>query len=483
MTPAEARGTSTSTSGAVPDSTGAMWTILSVTALSAFMSALDVNIVALALPKIAHELTAGVSLLGWVVTGYILASVTLLLQAGRTGDRYGRKRIYLVGFAVFGFASALCGLSQSISELILFRVLQGVGASMLQATNSPLVFESFPPRMRGTALGIIATTWAVGAVTGPALGGFLVALDWRLIFYVNVPIAAAGVLVGAKVIPSRKLHAATLGGFNLLNSALLGVTVGTTLTALTFFDLRFAVVGLFSFLGLVIVEWRSSNPILSVELRRNRALVLTFIVLGLSQIGYLGIPFALSLYFQGVLAFSSVTAGLLITPLSIALVLSNPSAGRLFDRLRRPAFLTLAGVSVDGVAIIGLAAAIAGSASPYTVSLLLVVIGLGQGFVWTPMISSMLRFAAQELRGLANGTALTLVNIGYGSSIGIIIAVSAALLPHQVVSEIYLGNFAALSSIQAGLFRTGIASAVYTLGAVNLLVLPFVFLVLREQKK
>jgi len=460
------------------------WTILSVTTLGAFMSALDSNIVALALPKIALSLSSGVSFLGWVVTGYILATVAFLLQAGRIGDRYGRKRIYLSGFAFFGAASAICGLSQSIIELIVSRVLQGAGAAMLQATTTPLVFESFPPRLRGTAIGIISTAWAIGAVTGPVLGGFLVAFDWRLIFFVNVPVAATGVLVGAKVIQTgRPQLASNIKDFNGLNSLLLGATVATILVSLTFFDFRYLVVGLVTFLALALAERRSKNPVLDPELRKSRGFVYAAIVLGISQIAYLGIPFALSFHFQSVLGFSSAAAGLFVVPLSIALVVSNPIGGRLFDRLKRPASLALLGVAIDGASTIALGISVAAGTSPYLVSSLLAVVGFGGGFVWTPMISSLLKFASPEHRGLANGTALTLVNIGYAASIAVVIAVSAALLPASAVSQIYLGSFGNLNAALVELFKQGIARALLTLGFVNFLVMPFILLVLKEQRR
>jgi EmrB/QacA subfamily drug resistance transporter len=460
------------------------WTVLSVATLGAFLSALDSNIVALALPKIAVDFSSGVSYLGWVITGYILATVVFLLQAGRVGDRYGRKRIYLAGFALFGIASALCGVSQSISQLIAFRVIQGAGASMLQATTSPLVFESVPTRLRGTAMGVISTTWAVGAVTGPVLGGLLVAIDWRLIFYVNVPIAIAGVLIGAKVIPKRVARETQSGGsFNFLDSLLLGVTVAASFIWLTFFDLRFAALAVASMLGLIVAESRSSNPIINRELRRNRVFVLGAVTLGVSQLGYLGTPFALSFYFQSVHGFSSVIAGLFIAPLSVALVISNPTAGRLFDKLKRPTYLTLVGAIVEGLAMIGVGAAILAGSSPLVLSLLLATIGLAGGFIWTPMISGILASVRAERRGIANGTAITLVDVGYGASIALVIAVSAAFLPHAVVSQVYLGNFGALTAAQRGLFGQGIALAMTAMGIINFLVAILVLILLRAERR
>lgn len=458
-------------------------TVLSVATLGAFLSALDSNIVALALPKIAVDFSSGVSYLGWVITGYILSTVVFLLQAGRVGDRYGRKKIYLTGFAFFGVASMLCGVSQSIYQLILFRILQGGGAAMLQATTSPLVFEAVPTRFRGTAMGVISTTWAIGAVAGPVLGGLLVALDWRLIFYINAPIAAAGVLIGARVIPRTAGREVRESGFNPLDSLLLGLTVASSFAWLTFFDPIYAAVAVVSLVGLVVAEWRSANPILHRDLRRNRVFSLGAVILGISQLGYLGTPFALSFYFQSVHGFSSVTAGLFIAPLSLALVLSNPTAGRLFDRLKHPTYLTLGGAVAEGLAMVAAAVAISGNSPPLVVSAILALIGLAGGFIWTPMISAVLASTRSEMRGVANGTAITLVDVGYGASIALVVAVSAAFLPQSVVSQAYLGNFAALSAAEKGLFGQGIALAMATMGAINFAVAAMVLLLLRVERK
>jgi EmrB/QacA subfamily drug resistance transporter len=450
--------------------------------MGAFMSALDSNIVTIALPKIAIDQSAGISQAGWVVTGYVLASAALLLQTGKIGDRYGRKNIYLLGFGLFGFASVLCGLSQSIEQLIAFRVLQGVAAAMLTATTSPLIFDTFPPEQRGTAIGVIGTTWAVGAVAGPAIGGFLVSIDWRLIFYINVPIAALAVIIGAKKIP-RQQRQQSGSSFNPFGSLLLGLTVAMVLLWLTSYNAFFATIGLITLASLVISERTSKNPLIDKELRRNRGFVYSALAVGISQLSYLGVPFALSFYFQLVAGYSALLAGLFIAPLSVALVISNPLSGRLFDKLRYPAMISLAGLLIDGVFTIILGLAVERQASSLYLSILLVLIGIGNGMVWTPLIGSALKFAGSELRGLANGTSLTLVNICFAASIAITVTLSASFLPQSVASNIYLKNLADLTPLQAGLFNQGIAMALLVLGVVNFILIPLFIMVLREQRR
>ncbi len=453
------------------------------------MAAVDTNIVTIALPKISESLSSGISLLGWVITGYILATATFLLQSGKIGDKYGKKRVYLLGFAMFGLASALCGLSQNITELVAFRIFQGIGASFLTATTTPLIYESFPPKERGAAIGINSIAWSVGAIAGPVVGGLIVILDWRLIFYINVPIAFAAVAIGSKRIPSRRKAPAEIekesgrGGINVVSSALLALAVAMILLWLTFFDARFAIIGAISLVALVVNESRTRKPLLDLELRKNVGYISSTVGLVILQIALLGIPFVMSFYFQTVQGYSPLIAGASIAPLPIALALASPLAGRLFDKMKVSAILSIAGAILGALAIIGLSGVVGAQGPPLYIDLFLVLIGIANAFVWTPTISMILKFAKPELRGVANGTAFMLINIGFAASIAIVVAVSASFLPASVVSEIYLGNLGNLTASQAILFNEGIAKALLTLGIIDLLGTPFLLVALRQQRK
>ena len=460
------------------------WTILSVTTLSSFMAALDSNIVTIALPAMSKALSTGVSLLGWVITGYVLAAAVLVLQAGKLGDNYGKKRVYLAGLAIFGAASALCGLSQNAVELVGFRVVQGVGAAILTATAIPLIFASFPPQERGSAIGINSVAWAVGAVAGPLLGGILTQIDWRFIFYVNVPVAAAAVLVGFRRIPpALNARGEGAGRLNIVNATLLGLAVASVMLWLSFFDYRLIPAALVAGALFVVAEARSEIPILNRELIRNKGFVYSVVALALMQLGFFGITFVMSFYFQAIANFSPVDAGLWISPLPITLAIFNPISGRIFDRMRRPAMTSIIGGLLAIGSVAGLSATV-GSASPgLYVLALLALVGVGGGFVWAPSISSALKFSRAELRGVANGTAFTLIFICYSVSVAIVVSVSAAALPPSLVGRIYLGSISGLTSLQASLFAEGLSSALLALAAVSIVGIPVYLLVMREQGK
>ena len=460
------------------------WTVLSVTTLSSFMAALDSNIVTIALPAMSKALASGVSLLGWVITGYILAAAALVLQAGKLGDSYGKRRVYLIGFAVFGSASALCGVSQSIVELVAFRVAQGAGAAVLTATAIPLIFASFPPTERGSAIGINSIAWAVGAVAGPLLGGVLTQIDWRFIFYVNVPVAAVAILVGLRRIPpvlDRKGKHAS--GLNLLNATLLGLAVAMVILWLSFFDYWLIPAALLLGALFVVAEAKSKTPIINRELVRNRGFVYSALALALMQTGFFGITFVMSFYFQSISGFSPVVAGLWISPLPLALAIFNPIGGRMFDRLRRPASVSIAGALVAVGSVVALAMGVDSPVPGLYVLALMTIAGVGGGLVWAPTISSALKFTKQELRGVANGTAFTLIFIAYAISVAVVVSVSAAGLPPSLVGEIYLGSVSGLTTAQALLFAKGLSEALLALAVVSLVGIPVYLLLFREQGK
>lgn len=469
--------------GITPPSPYIRWTIVSLTTLGSFMVAVDSTIVIIGLPIIGQQLHSGVSLLGWVITAYILATAALLLQFGKLGDKYGKKKVYLIGFAIFGASSAVCGISSGIYEMISFRLIQGIGAAMISATTYPLIFASFPEKERGTAIGVNSVAWALGAIIGPVAGGFLVALDWRLIFFINVPVATIAVLVGTKRIP-RSLDRGLpgIGRINMISSILLAFTVTMTLLWLTVFESIFAVIGLLGLVALLVSERKSKSPLIERGLR-NKGFWFSSLSLAITNLGVLGIPFVLTFYYQVVEGFSPIATGLSIVPLSIAQVISNPLSGKLFDKIRVSGVLSLVGTGINGGFTLALSAIVIARSNAFYMDIVLVMIGAGSGLIWTPLVGSALRFAKPELRGIANGTFFTLLNLGFAASIAMIIAISANFLPRTIVSRIYLGNISGLVPQEAVLLNHGMAQSLVILSIIDFIaVIPIVLSILEQRK-
>lgn len=458
------------------------WTVLSVTTLGAFMAAVDSNIVTIALPNISHDLSAGYSLLGWVLAGYVLAVAALVLQSGKLGDNFGKRNVYLIGFAIFGVSSALCGVSQNIYELIAFRIVQGAGASVMIAAGVPLIFASFPQSERGMAVGLNSVAWAVGALAGPVLGGILTGIDWRLIFYVNVPVAGLAIVVGRARIPgwlnARSSHA---GRMNFTNALILGIAIGLIMLWLTLLDPRLAALGFMGVAAFALVESRSKNPVLNRELLRSRGFIFSSVGLGIIETAFFGVVFLMSFYFQSVAGFSPLAAGIWVAPLPAALGIASPLSGRLYDRFRLPGVMAVLGAAVVTASVFLLGEALRSPTPDLSILVLLAVMGFGGGLVWSPSIASAVQFAKPAMRGVANGTVFTLIYIGFATSVALVVSVSTSTLPAAVANQVRSGSISGLTPVSVRLFENGLTNALFGLGAVGILGLPFLLLVVRQQ--
>jgi MFS family permease len=463
------------------------WTILAVTTLSSFMSTFDSNVVSIALPTIGHEFGSGVSLLGWGVTAYVLAVAVTLLQAGKVGDRHGRKRLYLMGFAAFGLSSAVCGASQNIYQFIALRAVQGVSSAFMGATGGPLVYESFPARQRGIAMGTNSIAWVVGAITGPVLGGLLVMIDWRLIFYVNVPIAVMGVLIGRVVIPSslgRPSPPTAKNRINPFSSLVFGLSIGAVFVSLSFFSVTFGVVGLVGLSGFALYERRSSNPLINRELVARRGYVLCLMTMVCIQMAILAIPFILSFYYQVAGGFSPEMAGLWITPFPLFYALSNPIGGRIYDKVRVPAVASMGAAVVSAFSIILMGVVAPGPVDPSLIAVLLAVLSLSNGIAWSPTMVSSYTFAGPSLRGLAIGTTSTFSNVALAASIAMVTSIFTSFLPGASISQLYAkSQSGALTAAQIDLLKHGAGLSLCILGCVLLVAVPILFLLAREERK
>lgn len=181
------------------------WVVMAAISMGTLLATIDGSIINIALPTLVRELNTDFPTVQWVVLAYLLTLAVLLLSVGRLGDMIGKKRIYTVGFVVFTLGSALCGLGWNVNLLIVFRVVQAFGASMILALGTAIVTESFPSKERGKALGIIATMASIGVVIGPTLGGLIIdLLSWNWIFYVNIPVGILGIYMVIRFVPDIK---------------------------------------------------------------------------------------------------------------------------------------------------------------------------------------------------------------------------------------------------------------------------------------
>jgi EmrB/QacA subfamily drug resistance transporter len=409
------------------------WAVLALAATSGFMTSLDSSIVNISLPSIAR--TFGVPLNGsveWVIIGYLLIIAATLLTFGRLADMIGRKPLLIGGLALFTFGSAICGLAPSLGLLVAARFVQGLGAALIFAVNIAMITTAFPAKERGRALGTNAIMVALGVSLGPTIGGIITShLTWRWIFYVNVPIGVV-TLVVAWFILTETLRRSN-SRFDPAGAALLAVGLTGLILALSFGQewgwaswrvIGALIVGIGFLAGALILEQRVSDPILHLALLRNRVFAAAeasfmFCMLALFAVGFL-LPF----YFEELKGFSPEQAGLMLTPMSLALAVVAPISGTLADRFRLSWLAPLGlGLACLGLVLLG---QLTVQSSPFDVIWRLLVTGIGQGLFQSPNTSMLMGAAPAKAQGEASGILATGRVVAQGFSVALAGAIFAA---------------------------------------------------------
>ena len=387
----------------------ARW-VLVATALGSGMAFLDATVVNVALPTVGAELDASVAGLQWILNGYTLALASLILLGGSLGDRFGRRRVFLIGVVWFAAASLLCGLAPTLPALVAARALQGVGGALLTPGSLAILQASFAPGDRARAVGAWSGLSGIAAALGPFVGGWLVGVgSWRLIFLINVPLAIAVVAVALRHVPETR-DTASAGGIDAAGAVLTAAGLAGVTWALIEAGERGAsgavlaagAAGLAALAGFVAVEWRGRHPMLPLEIFRSRqftgANLVTFVVYASFGVTF----FLLVVHLQQVLDFSPMQAGLAMLPITALMLALSARAGLLADRIgpRLPMTAGPLGMAV-GLALlvrVGEGATYLGTVLPGVV-----VFGLGLTLTVAPLTATVLAAAAARHAGVASG--------------------------------------------------------------------------------
>ncbi|MEU1056474.1 MFS transporter [Streptomyces sp. NPDC005876] len=404
------------------------WRALWVTLVAGFMILLDVTIVAVALPSMQRELDASAASVQWVVSGYALAFALTLVTAGRLGDAYGRRRVFLIALAAFVVCSAAAGAAPTIAWLVVARLAQGVAAGSLAPQNSALIQQMFQDAERGRAFGMFGATVGVSSAVGPVVGGLILSLadgadGWRWIFYVNVPVGLLALLLGVRLLP--RLAPGRRGGLDLTGVALLGLGILAVMLPLVLAEAGglgrlwwLFPAGLLVLAGFV--RWerrvaaRDGDPLLDPRLlTETRGYATGAGLAALYFVGFSGVWLVFALFFQNGLGYSPLRSGLAVTPFAVGSATAAAVAGRLVGRFGRS--LTVWGLvavmaGLGGTALLlwlGPAGASAWQAAP-----LLFLGGLGSGCVISPNVTMTLREVPVRMAGAAGGALQTGQRLG-----------------------------------------------------------------------
>jgi EmrB/QacA subfamily drug resistance transporter len=448
------------------------WTLGSV-AFGLFMIMLDNTVVNVALPSIERDLHITISELEWVVTAYALTFAALLITGGKLADLYGRRRIFIVGLAIFTLSSLACGFAPSAGFLIGARTVQGVGAALMNPATLSIITATFPPRERGRAIGIWAGVSALALAIGPLCGGLIVDnINWNWIFFVNVPVGALGIVVSRLVITESRdtsheqsvdvpgLVTSGLGLFALSYALIEGNRHGWTSAE---------IVGLFAasvvlLVAFVLVEHHQRLPMLDLSLFRIGAFTGANVVAMLVSLGMFGVFFFVSLYVQNILGYSPTKAGAIFLPMTLLIIVVAPIAGHTSDRIGSR-WLMGAGMTIVGISLL-LYQRTGVHSDFWTLLPAMLLGGIGMAMTMSPMTSAAMGAVPVDKAGVGSGVLNSFRQVGGSLGIALIGAILASYLHHPARTaagaQDYVNGLHAALLVSAGItFAAAIVAVVF----------------------
>jgi EmrB/QacA subfamily drug resistance transporter len=410
------------------------------------LAALDSTIVATALPTIVGEF-GGLAHISWVVTAYLLAQTIVTPIYGKLGDLYGRKRVLQFAIVLFLIGSALCGLAQSMSHLIIFRGIQGFGGGGLMVTTQAVVADVVPPRARGRYQGIFGAAFGFASIAGPLVGGyFTTQWTWRWIFYINLPVGIIALVVLAATLPSQSSyarHAVDYAGAALLALTLASVVLVTDLggtvypwsSPMMIGLIVLAVAGLIAF---IFAERGASEPILPLQLFRARDVWVTSVVGLIVGFALIGSVTYLPVFLQIVKGLSPTESGLRMVPLMTGTLLTSIVAGQLVSRTGKYKLFPIIGTTIVTISLL-LISSMTAATSTLVASLYMLLLGLGLGFVMQVLIIAVQNAVDYRDLGVATSNAILFRFIGGSLGTALLGSVLATQL-HANVQRLMPGN-------------------------------------------
>lgn len=404
--------------------------------LGFFVVALDAQIVNVALPDIGVALGGGLSGLQWVVTGYTLTFSALILLAGTLSDRLGARRTYTAGMVLLVAASIGCGLAPNIGVLIAARLVQGAGAALVTPTSLAIVREGFAEEAQRTrAIGLWAVGGSVAAAAGPIVGGALTLIDWRLIFWVNVPVAALALACAARVAPSTRRSVP----FDVVGQTTAGIALGAfSYAVIEGGNLGWTspvILGLLALsalaaIGFVLAQAHGRHPMVPLSLLRSRQLSIALAIAFTSMAAFYGVVFVQSLYFQDERSHTPLATGLLFLPMTALVTILSAYAATLVARFGRRALIT-AGLLLQCAGLVTIAL-LPADIPVGVVAVAMVLVGGGGALTVPPIASLVLESAPVEVAGTASGVLNTFRQLGGSlgvAAVGAVIAAHADFMP------------------------------------------------------
>lgn len=441
------------------------WIALSCTTIGALFSVLSGSTLMIALPVIMKDLNAGMGIVTWILMGYMLAMTILVPSIGRISDMFGRKKLYVSGFALFTLASFFCAISQTGMQLMIFRLLQAVGGSLMVANSTAIVADAFPKNELGRALGINSMIISIASIVGPILGGFLIAIGWRSIFYINIPIGIVGTLWAALQLKESSISvqkqrfdlkgtlAFSIGMLALLLALTFGGFTGW-LNAMVFGLILISVIFLWLF---IYIENRTTEPMLDLKLLKTKVLAFAYASNLLNGVARGAVTFLLIFYFQGIKGIDPITAGILLTPFAISMMVVSPISGYLSDKYGTRV-LSSAGLLVSAAGLFGMMF-ITENTSIIELIIWMLIMGFGSGMFFSPNTTAIMGVVPANKRGIAAGIRTMATNAGSVLSIAISMAIISSSISPDTMQALFVGTQVGSEGIAIGQFMAGLRMA------------------------
>jgi EmrB/QacA subfamily drug resistance transporter len=421
------------------------WLVLLVLTTGFFMILLDTTIVNVAIPAMSAGLNTTLDQILWVLNAYILVYAVLLITAGRLGDLYGQRNLFAIGLLVFTVASALCGIAQNPSQLIAARILQGIGAALLTPQTLAILTSIFPPERRGAAFGIWGGVAGLATLAGPTIGGAIITyINWRWIFFINVPVGIAALVATFLIIPDLRpgrQHGWDFVGIVVATAGLFAIVFGLiegqrySWGQIESFGITIPeVIGGGVALMILFIIWErfQSEPLVPLSLFADRNFAVANWIAAAISFGMLSMFLPITIYLQSVRGFSALVAGLTLAPMSVTSMITAPFAGRFTDRIGGR-YILVTGISLFTIGM-GSLAYVAGPDSTWINFLLpAIVAGAGIGMTFAPMTTVAMRNISPRIAGSASGVLNTIRQLG--AAIGS--AVIGALLQNHLATTLH----------------------------------------------
>jgi EmrB/QacA subfamily drug resistance transporter len=439
------------------------------------MAATNSGTLIIALPSLERHLHTSLLALVWVILAYMIASTVLVLTAGRLSDLFGRKRAYLGGFLVFGLASLGAGFAANGTELILWRILQGIASAFLFANAAALVTDAFPPKQLGLAMGANTMIAAIGLVIGPVLGGALVEIAWPWVFWFNVPFALGGALWGALVLRELakpdQVRGFDIAGTTTFVIGLTGLVLAVSHGGLSGWN-NTIVIGGFAVAAVLLPLWvaiehRSRAPMLDLSLFNDRLFAAASGATFINGLARFALMFIFVFYFQGAEGNAPITAGIKLIPLALGMLIASPLAGSYADRHGSRA-LSAAGMLITAIGL-ALMTTLQVHSSFLWAATLLAIVGVGSGTFMSPNTAAMMGAVPPERRGIAAGARTVLQNTGAVLSIAFVLAIITAAIPKATLFRIFSGLAHGLSDAKLAPFIHNMHVALWVLAGAALI--------------